>query len=143
MPKIYRAMKRDEDGKPKVGPRRSALGVKPGSPPGGDIPVDADGRIVPRTGGMSVAPTWQDLPPSRIPKRLKPIFDKACGSNGYACWFMGSGPFEDGAISEDLSLHADKKYHGMVEPAVVTEFDEFQAAIAATRDHWQVIVEDK
>ncbi len=143
MPKIYRAMKRDEDGLPLVGRTCEGLGVVPGDPPMGDIPVDDDGNVAPNTGGLSVAPSWRNLPPGRIPRRLRPVFGRARGSNRYCGWVIGDGEFEDGAIDAGLFFRRDKPTHGVVEPEQTTTFDDFQTCIAATREQWQVIPEDQ
>jgi hypothetical protein len=91
---------------------------------------------------MSVAPSWRDLPPGRIPKRLKHLIQEATGSNQYYCWYFGEGPFGDGLIQEKLTLRQDKPQHGMVEPAEAMAFDAYQSFLAGTRNEWRVIAED-
>lgn len=49
---IYRCMRPDPDGLPRLGASLSTLGVRPGK----DIPVLPDGSVAPKTGGMSVTP---------------------------------------------------------------------------------------
>jgi hypothetical protein len=141
VPLIFRAMKM-EDGKPAVAARRDSLGVIAGEPPIGDIPVGDHGIVAPDTGGMSVAPSWKDLPPSRIPKRLKSVFRAATGSNQYHCWFMGEGNFASGNLTEGLYVRQDKATHGLVEPESAMLFDTFQELLANTRDQWRLIAED-
>ena len=67
---IFRAMKADADGSPKVGRSGRELGVRIDGP-GRDIPVGADGMVEPRTGGMSVAlDAIENLPKPRLPRFL-------------------------------------------------------------------------
>ena len=67
MPLIYRAMRRDfRDGKPLVGDSAATLGVRLPPDKHFDIPVEADGTVMPLTKGMSVAPNWRSLPRHRI-----------------------------------------------------------------------------
>ena len=137
MPLIYRAMLIDGD-KPRVGPTKKTLGVKPGDDIHDDIPVDENGDVRPGTGGMSVAPAWRDLPAYRIPRRLQPKCRKATGNNNYACWRMGEGPFSDGNLAEGLNLVIDSAWHGIVKPADVMSLERFQALLAATQDLWVI-----
>jgi hypothetical protein len=141
MPLVFRAMIR-EGNWPQVAPRRDALGVVPGDPPAGDIPLDSTGHVAPATGGMSVTRSWRDLPPGRIPKRLRPFAQDARGSNKFTCWYMGDGRFESSSINDDLFLRVDSPMHGLIEPADEMTLDELQNVIAATRDNWTVIDED-
>ena len=121
---------------PKVGPTAKTLGVRiPG-----DIAVQG-GLVSPGTGGMSVAPSWRQLPQHRIPKRLKPLVPEASGSNECSCWRMGEGPFESGVVAEDLDLRPDNSQNGLVEPTRRMSEDDFQARLAATRELW-VLDED-
>jgi hypothetical protein len=125
-------MLRDGD-HPQIGPTGKTLGVR--------IPEDIaeqSGVVQPGTGGMSVSPTWRDIPRHRVPRRLKHLADKAAGSNHLECWKMGNGPFEMGEIADGLSLRPDKPKHGLVEPwSIMTSID-YQNYLAATRDRWQI-----
>lgn len=132
MPLIYRSMTPDGD-RPKVGPTARTLGARVPA----DIPVQ-DGHVSPGTGGMSVTPSWRDLAPHRIPRRLVHLAPSAHGSNNDFCWRMGEGPFEKGAVSEDLELRPDRPPHGSVEPSATMTLDRYQAALAATQDQWQI-----
>ena len=133
MPLVYRAMTCEGD-QPKLGPSARTLGVRPDI----DITLDEKGFVQPRTGGMSVAPSWRDLPPHRIPLRLRPIACDACGSDLDACWRMGSGAFVDSSLNESLNLRSDQSDHGLVEPSRTMGMTEFQSALAATRDQWEI-----
>ena len=133
MPLIFRAMTVD-GGRPRVGPSARMLGVRVPD----DISPDATGVVRPGTGGMSVAPAWRDLPAHRIPARLRHLAPDARGKNEDACWRMGQGPFQAGPLSPDLHLLPDRPGHGVVEPARSMGLDEFQRALAATRDEWEI-----
>lgn len=132
MPLIYRAMARNGD-RPRIGNTARDLGVRVP----GDIPVHL-GQVSPGTGGMSVAPTWRDLPPWRIPKRLIDLTPDAAGKDEDACWRMGDGPFEDARVAELLNLRPDRPTHGVVEPSETMALPRFQQALAATRDCWRI-----
>jgi hypothetical protein len=136
---MYRAMTRDDDGKPLIGATARSLGVRirPEGEAGGDIPVVA-GFVRSGTGGMSVAPEWWHLPVWRIPKRYDMAWlgRVARGKNEDACWHMGDGSFTDGMVSERLELIVDEPTHGTVQPSNSMHLDEFQGALAETRDSW-------
>ena len=132
MPLIYRSMTKDGDW-PKVGPTAKTLGVR--------IPGDIaliDSQVSPGSGGMSVAPSWRQLPQHRIPMRLGYLYPDASGKDYYHCWRMGEGPFESGALVEGLNLRRDGPSHALVEPADVIHADDFQARLAATRELWSI-----
>lgn len=135
MPLIYRSMTVD-GGKPLVASTGRGLGVRLGNSPNDDIAVDVDGNVHPRSGGMSVVPTWRDLKVHRIPKRLKHIVPEARGNNSDACWRFGDGGFDDGVLAPNLSLRRENETHGFVEPARVLVANEYVASLAATRDQW-------
>jgi hypothetical protein len=103
-----------------------------------DIHPDEHGNVAPQTGGMSVAPSWRQLPPWRIPKRLSALCRGASGKNEDACYKLGAGPFERGAVSESLVLRPDAPDHGLVEPAAVMTLADLRVALAATRGGWQI-----
>ncbi len=133
MPLIYRAMTRDGE-KPRIGPSARTLGVRPSV----DITPDENGLVMPQTGGMSVAPSWRELPPHRIPLRLQPIAHDAVGRDDDACWCMGSGDFVDSPLTDSLDFRRDQSDHGIVEPSRTMELNDFQVALAATRDLWEI-----
>src|ERR1700736_292290 len=103
MPLVFRVMKKDQDGLPKVEQSASGLGVRSGI----DIDVNAQGNAIVNGKGMSVSPAWQDFPPSRIPKRLRGIVRGARGSNTTFCFKTGNGPFQQGAFAAGLLLEPD------------------------------------
>ena len=133
MPLIYRAMTREGD-KPRIGPSARTLGVRPSV----DITPDENGLVIPQTGGMSVAPSWRELPSHRIPLRLRPIAHDAAGRDDDACWCMGSGDFTDSPLTDSLDFRRDQNDHGIVEPSHTMELNDFQVALASTRDLWEI-----
>jgi len=67
---MFRAMKAEADGLPKVGRSSRELGVRIDGPIR-DLPVGEDGMVEPETGGLSVAlDAAQNLPKPRLPRSL-------------------------------------------------------------------------
>lgn len=127
------------DGLPVVGSASSTeLGVRPGF----DITVDRAGNVVLDATGMSVAPRWRDLPPGRIPKRLRHLFPGASGSNNTACYALGAGPFRRGNVADGLELIPDQEpppaSHGVIAPVAVVPVDRYQSDLQNTRAVWQI-----
>ncbi len=137
MPKIYRSMKKAEDGKPVVDASGKGLGVR-GAPVNGvaDVDLDDQDRVVLNGKGMSVAPAWRSLPYFLIPERLKDKVPRARGANRLCCFATGEGPFAAGPVSDALELLVDKPTHGIVAPRGLAPLDHYQASLAATRDSW-------
>jgi hypothetical protein len=140
MPLIYRAMLAAGD-KPQLGNTATTLGVRVPPAANPDLPVDPQGSVRPGSGGMSVAPAWRLLPIHRIPRRLRPRFPRAAGSNQLFCWRMGEGAFAAGPVVAGLDLRPDPHHaarHGFVEPSHEMKLLDYQAALAATQPHWLV-----
>jgi hypothetical protein len=137
MPKIYRSMKKAEDGKPAVEASGKGLGVR-GMPVNGvaDVDLDDQDNVILNGKGMSVAPAWRSLPYFLIPERLKDKVPRARGSDQLRCFTTGEGPFADGPVADALELLVDKPIHGVVAPAGLVALDRYQADLAATRDAW-------
>lgn len=138
MPLIWRGM-RMADGRPEVGRGGNLLGIRVGAGETNDIPEE-NGYVQPRTGGMSVSPSLEALPPHRIPRRLQSRFPEAIGSNHLHCWSMGEGAFVHAKLAERLILRPDPEAperHGFVEPEQRMPVVEYEAAITATRDLWR------
>jgi hypothetical protein len=129
MPKVFRVMKRDQDGLPIVGPASNALGVRPGI----DIDLDQQGNAIPNDKGMSVSPAWRDISPRRIPKRLG-----GQGSNSAAAFTLGSGPFQQAVIADGLELLPDCATHGVIRPTQLVPLAQYEADLAGTRPNWRV-----
>ncbi len=129
MPLMFRAMRQDADGLPLVGPSASTLGVRPGI----DIDVDHHDQVILNHKGMSVSPSWQDMPLFRIPKRLG-----GQGKNNTFCYKRGSLPFRQTPFALGLELLPDSPTHGVVRPRKVVPLAQFEADLAATREEWQI-----
>lgn len=138
MPRVYRAMRTDGT-RPVIGHSgNDTLGVRDGI----DI-TPSDGIAYPNTGGMSVAPSKQDLPDHLIPKRLRRHgYPGARRSNKHPetfPWRMGEGEFVAAPLCEKLRLRPDADYpatHGFVEPDQPMLLSEYQAAVEATCPDW-------
>jgi hypothetical protein len=142
IPKIFRAMKRDDEGRPVVEPSAKGLGVRCNPAEGTiDIDLDSDGNVITNGKGMSVAPDWRSLPPSRIPKRLRGKSKDARGSSNTWCFRMGEGPFQAGPVVQGLMLRPDSPTHANVVPEAPCPSAQFQADLARTQDLW-IIDED-
>lgn len=119
---IYRPMRPAEDGHPALGASLSTLGVRSGK----DIPVADDGVVQPKSGGMSVTPDrWRDVP--------QPLLPRSLGGEGRHPLFC----LEIEALPLDLVARVDRPRHANVEPVAVCQFDEFNAAVQATRCDWR------
>ena len=133
-------MKKDED-KPSLGETASALGVRVPR----DIVPGADDVVSPNGNGMSVTPSIAALsrmPARMVPIRLKPFVPGAAGNDDLFAWSMGQGKWaaDEERLAPGLQLRPDPTddQHGFVEPSVAMLLDEYRAAIAATRNLWQV-----
>ena len=137
MPLIYRSMYATGN-KPTIGSSATTLGVRVPPSDKADLPVEPDGMVRPNTGGMSVAPAWRDLAVWRISKRLRGKMEGACDSMNIFCWRMGNGPFVPEQVATGLFLRPDSNIHGNVEPDHPMPLSEYQAALAATREQWEI-----
>ncbi len=115
----------DRDGLPMVGPSGRYLAVRPNV----DVPVDAGGYVNPETEGMSVVP-----PPveNMDTHRRPPEF----GGTGKDPVFE----IETDELPEGLAYRLDPanpEGHGFIEPARRMRFEEYLAAVQATRALWR------
>lgn len=141
MPTIFRAMTKDGE-LPLVAQSARGLGVREPED------VTLKGFEVDRTcGGMSVAPSWRDLPSHRIPRRLRSKVGRkekdAAGSNADFCWAMGHGPFVEEAVTAELWLIPDahnppNEIHGSVVATERMALTAFRDALAGTRGAWRI-----
>jgi hypothetical protein len=88
--------------------------------------------------GMSVAPSWRDLPYFLILRRLKHLFPAARGSADLFCFMMGEGAFADGPVAAGLELKTDSSSHGVVVPRDSVLLTQFQTDLANTLDRWVI-----
>jgi hypothetical protein len=139
MPKIYRSMRKGDDGKPLIEATGKGLGVR-GQPVNGvvDVDLDQDGKVILNSKGMSVAPGWRDLPYFLISKRLKNQFPAARGPIDLCCFTMGGGSFAEGQVADGLDLKIDAPKHGVVAPQLSVPLDQYQVDLANTRDYWTI-----
>jgi len=121
-----------------VGPDARMLGIRTPA----DIQPDGNGDVHPDSGGMSVAPRLADLPPHRIPRRLRafPGLATAAGSNALWVWRMGDGDFVPSPITSvlALSLHPADARHGLLECFVIMSLRPYRSGLAETRPEWEI-----
>jgi hypothetical protein len=121
---IFRAMKAEADGLPKVGRSGRELGVRIDGPRR-DITVGEDGTVEPGKGGMSVAlDAALNLPKPRLPKLLggegrDPVFSMVRGN-----------------IPLTLHLRQDRYPHALVEPGRQCPLPVFESDLTSTRSLW-------
>lgn len=119
---LYRGMMED-GGKHKVGDSVRTLGVRPDV----DIPVDANGMVYPKTGGMSVSPSPDDLPTHRKP----PEFG---GTGKDPVWGINTDD-----LGPDLIYVPDNPGHGTIQPAKPMSLKAYQNALANTNINWEKV----
>ena len=127
---LYRCMTPDADGLPRVGDSARCLGVRAVD----DIAPDSEGRVHPRTGGMSVAPNslW-NLPHHRRPRRL------GRGSTGRDSDRVFA--IDGGAVEPPLTVRMGPDapdLHALVEPDSVMLLGEYRTCLARTRPSWRL-----
>lgn len=124
---MFRAMKAESDGLPKVGRSSRELGIRIDGPIR-DLRVGEDGMVEPETGGMSVAlDAAQNLPKPRLPRSL--------GGEGRDPVFT----MRRAEIPGTLILHVDRYPHALVEPIRRRLLVEFESDLAGTRCFWSKI----
>ena len=138
MPKVYRGMFGDE-GQPITGSDKNMLGVRlpPSEPP--DMSPDVDGYVAPGTGGLSVSSAISQLPVPLIPKRYRNLdkkYKKARGDDPLEVFRLGDLEFTQCQVSGDLSLVPDSFGHGTIQPTQRILAQDFQTALADTRNQW-------
>lgn len=118
-------MKREADGKPRCGERANELGVRPSV----DIRPDANGRVGPRTGGLSTTPD----DPASLPPHVRPA---KLGGKGKLPLFV----IEVAQLDHELVARRDPKNplrHAFIEPAEETTLSQLQEHLCATRAAWK------
>ncbi|MFT4173775.1 MAG: RHS repeat-associated core domain-containing protein [Rhodocyclaceae bacterium] len=118
--KIARGMV-DDDGSPKVGPSARELGARPGT----DIKVDSNGNVHPNSGGISVAPN-----PDSLPRHRKPPEFGGIGKD--PVWEIDTSD-----LGNDLKHVPDSPFHGTIQPRRTMSLEEYQEALASTKDKWK------
>ncbi|BBO34423.1 hypothetical protein [Lacipirellula parvula] len=139
MPLMFRTMKKEDDNHPAVDYSGKGLGVRGAAVNGQtDISTDASGMVILDGSGMSVAPSWRELPFFLIPKRLIEHAPAARGSQSLHCFRMGDGQFIDSPIAAGLELKVDKPLHGNITPEEPVTLQQFQQDLANTRGQWTI-----
>ena len=143
IPKMFRVMEADPSDPllPLVAPTATGLGVRVAPTPHPDVSTDAQGILSGNMegGGMSVSPRLCDLPPWRVPKRLRHVHPGAAGTkNDHKVFRWGIGAFVRAQISPQLALTPDTDTHGIVHPAQAMQVQQFQQALADTQTCWIV-----
>jgi len=129
MPRVFRVMMKDADGKPTIADD-AGLGVRLGV----DIRQDAQGNAIRENKGMSVFEHWKDLPFNRKPRRLG-----GRGDDTTFCFRLGDGPVVSGQLANGLDLlipMGKNPKHGGVRPQQLVPLATFRADIEATRNDW-------
>ena len=122
----YRAMKRDDDAKPRIGRSRRTLGVKLDDDDA-DIPIQAGGWVLPNTGGMSVAVD----DPRELPFHRRPPSLKGCGRDPV---FALDGPL----LPATLNARVERFPHALIEPQERVVLDDYETALESTREQWHL-----
>lgn len=119
---LYRGMKEGLEGGPECGSTARTLGVRVP----GDVEPDTEGRVLPRTGGMSVAPD----DPMRLRPHRRP---RALGGTGPDPVFS----IRVELLGGSLTARADREGHALVEPSVPVEVAFDVRALHQTRSSWR------
>lgn len=129
--KLFRAMTPDSDGKPRVARSARGLGVRAEGPVR-DVWPDAEGRVFPGKGGMSVAPAslWE-MPAHRRPRRLG---HGSTGHNEDHVFSVEDLVVEDHGLK--VRIDVPDRTHALVEPSVVELLTTYESRLAGTRWHW-------
>ena len=124
---LFRAMITDADGKPKVGPAATMLGVRAGpiTPPA-DVIAFSQNDLVGPGSGMSVAPNN----PMNLTVFRRPTDLGGTGKN--PVWVI-----ETEGLGSILQFRFDMPpRHGLIEPSKQMTLFEFQMALAMTKNEW-------
>jgi hypothetical protein len=125
---LYRGMREESDGLPQTGSSARLLGVRTGSSTTPDVTaVNPDDIVFPDQGGMSVAPH----DPMYLAKHRRPASLSGTGQD--PIWYIDSDDLEP-----DLQFRQDKVSHGVIEPKHPMTLQDFQEALARTRDRWKL-----
>jgi hypothetical protein len=122
---VFRAMKQEPDGLPRIGRSGRELGVRIEGPHI-DIATDETGMVEPKTGGMSVAAgSAKNLPKPRRPRSLggegrDPVFKIAAAD----------GP-------RSLCIRVDNHPHALIEPGERVPLSVFETDLESTRTFWR------
>jgi hypothetical protein len=129
--KIYRAMISDTDGLPQIGRSARQLGVRPRDRlPQNDVSAAKPDDVVPVGEGMSAAPDE----PANLPKNRRP--PQVSGGTGKdPVWEIDTDE-----LGPNLQYHQDSPTHGVIGVQQPMTLDDFEQALAATRDRWVRVI---
>jgi hypothetical protein len=126
--RLFRSMREDADGLPRVEATARGLGVRPGPKPRGDVDaIQLDDQILPGTGGMSVVPD----DPMNLLRHRRPA--SLGGTGPDPVWYI-----ELDDLDAELRFRPDRPTHGLIEPSDPTALREFQQLLANTRARWNL-----
>jgi hypothetical protein len=128
MPRLYRAMKEDDQGLPEIGDSARCLGIRPGRDVAAVRPEDL---VQPGRGGMSVSPD----DPANLPYYRRP--PEFGGTSRDPVWEV-----DDAALGPDLCYRPDPHNpgHGFIEPTRPMRKDVYEQALRATQRLWRKVV---
>jgi hypothetical protein len=89
--------------------------------------VNQTDLLLPGQGGMSVAPN----DPADLPRHRRPASLGGIGRD--PVWYI-----EADDLGPDLVFRQDRPSHGLIEPKRAMTLDEFQAALARSRQFWKL-----
>jgi hypothetical protein len=125
---LFRSMREAADGFAEAGPSGRLLGVRPGDAACPDVPaVNPADMVSPGKGGMSVAPH----DPLNLVKHRRPA--SLAGTGQDPVWRIDLND-----LGPDLEFRPDRAGHGLIEPKRPMTLQEFEQALAATRQRWQL-----
>jgi|SRR5437667_6596390 len=128
--RLFRSMQEDASGLPVTGPGGRMLGVRPGTSASPDVlAVNPTDSVCPGDGGMSVAPD----DPGGLPRHRRPASLGGIGRD--PVWYI-----EEDDLAPDLEFRQDSAVHGVIEPSRPMTLQEFQDALAGTRQQWKLHV---
>jgi hypothetical protein len=119
---------------PAVGTRENMLGVIVPT----DIHPDAEGWVTPNGTGLSVGPSLTQLPPGRVPERLRDKRRGARGNNSLLVFRIEMTSFRQAPVGDRLELKPTSKKHGVVQPSRRTLINDYQEDLANTQRLWTV-----
>lgn len=131
---LYRAMREDERGRPRIGWSSTRLGVRVAGRLGrsqrADIVPDGAGFVGPGTGGMSVRPDRRENIPDDL---LAPKY----GGTGECAPFR----IREAQLPQSLQYRPEagkETVHGFIEPAIRMHVDDYEKALFSTVELWEI-----
>ncbi|MGH3112272.1 MAG: hypothetical protein ACRDOP_02260 [Gaiellaceae bacterium] len=125
--RLYRSMRKGRGEKPEVGRSARMLGIRPGI----DILVESDGTVGGGAGGMSVAPDS----PANLPRHRRPPEHGGTGKD--PVWEIDIAELEEALAYREDPLQ--RGVHGFVEPRGTMTLEDYESALAATREAWRLL----